>query len=121
MCLVVSSGVGAGGESLLYDGGHVGCGEHVEQGLAGGLGGAALDVGPDGEDERDGLGGREVEEDEGQPPMDVVDGGGPGRAAAVQDEGERGRGGAGLASESGLLARGWVSEEGEVCGGVRDL
>ena len=86
MCLVVSSGVGggAGGESPLYDGGHVGRGEHVEHGLAG----AALDVGPDGEDERDGLGGREVEEDEGQPPMDVVDGGGPGRAAAVQDEGE---------------------------------
>ena len=87
MCLVGRSGVGADGESLLYDGDHVG-GEHVEHGLAGGLGGAALDVGPDGEDERDGLGGKEVEEDEGQPPMDVVDGNGPGRAAAVQDEGE---------------------------------
>ena len=31
------------------------------------------------------------------------------------------RGGAGLASESGLLARGPVSEEGEECAGVRDL
>ena len=90
MCLVGSSGVGAGagGESPLYDGGHVGRGEHVEHGLACGLGSAALDVGPDGEDERDGLGGREVEEDEGQPPMDVVDGNGLGRVAAVQDEGE---------------------------------
>ena len=88
MCLVVNSGGCGGGEYLLYSGGHVGRGEHVEQGLAGGLGGAALDVGPDGEDERDGLGGREVEEDEGQPPMDVVDGNGLGRVAAVQDEGE---------------------------------
>ena len=88
MCLVVNSGVGAGGESLLYDGSHVGRGEHVERGLAGGLGGAALDVGPDGEDERNCRGGREVEEDEGQPPMDVVDGNGPGRVAAVQDEEE---------------------------------
>ena len=89
MCLVVNSGVGAGGESPLYDGGgHVGRGEHVEHGLAGGLGSAALDVGPDGKDERDGRGGREVEEDEGQPPMDVVDGNGLGRVAAVQDEGE---------------------------------